>query len=81
MYVQVDDFLANEAKGTKIIGAKSLEDMVAKLKKPRKVMLLVKGIIYIYFITIAVIITAINKNENVVVVWSYFCINILTIDL
>lgn len=41
--MQVDQFLANEAKGTNIIGAKSLEDMVAKLKKPRKVMLLVKG--------------------------------------
>ncbi|XP_063632921.1 6-phosphogluconate dehydrogenase, decarboxylating isoform X1 [Cydia splendana] len=40
---KVDQFLANEAKGTKIIGAKSLEDMVAKLKKPRKVVILVKA--------------------------------------
>ncbi|XP_063837743.1 6-phosphogluconate dehydrogenase, decarboxylating [Ostrinia nubilalis] len=40
---KVDQFLNNEAKGTKIIGAKSLEDMVKKLKKPRKVMLLVKA--------------------------------------
>uniref|UniRef100_H2ZK97 6-phosphogluconate dehydrogenase, decarboxylating n=1 Tax=Ciona savignyi TaxID=51511 RepID=H2ZK97_CIOSA len=40
---KVDRFLANEAKGTKIIGAKSLEDMVAKLKKPRRVMMLVKA--------------------------------------
>ncbi|PZC71464.1 hypothetical protein B5X24_HaOG213360 [Helicoverpa armigera] len=40
---KVDEFLKNEAKGTKIIGATSLEDMVAKLKKPRKVMLLVKA--------------------------------------
>ena len=40
---KVDDFLANEAKGTKVIGAKSLEDMVSKLKKPRRVMLLVKA--------------------------------------
>ncbi|XP_065186571.1 6-phosphogluconate dehydrogenase, decarboxylating-like [Sycon ciliatum] len=40
---KVDSFLANEAKGTKVIGAKSLEDMVAKLKKPRRVMLLVKA--------------------------------------
>ncbi|CAG4961981.1 unnamed protein product [Parnassius apollo] len=40
---KVDHFLANEAKGTKVIGAKSLEDMVQKLKKPRKVMLLVKA--------------------------------------
>ncbi|KAL4717564.1 hypothetical protein ACJJTC_000713 [Scirpophaga incertulas] len=40
---KVDQFLNNEAKGTKIIGANSLEDMVNKLKKPRKVMLLVKA--------------------------------------
>ncbi|XP_064642271.1 6-phosphogluconate dehydrogenase, decarboxylating-like [Lineus longissimus] len=40
---KVDDFLANEAKGTKIIGAHSMEEMVKKLKKPRKVMLLVKA--------------------------------------
>lgn len=40
---KVDKFLANEAKGTKVIGAKSLEDMVSKLKKPRRVMLLVKA--------------------------------------
>ena len=40
---KVHDFLANEAKGTNIIGAESMEDMVAKLKKPRRVMLLVKA--------------------------------------
>ena len=40
---KVDHFLANEAKGTKIIGAHSLEEMVSKLKKPRRVMLLVKA--------------------------------------
>lgn len=40
---KVNDFLNNEAKGTKVIGADSLKDMVAKLKAPRKVMLLVKG--------------------------------------
>ncbi len=40
---QVDDFLNNEAKGTKIVGAHSMEEMVAKLKKPRRVMLLVKA--------------------------------------
>ena len=39
---KVDHFLANEARGTKIVGAKSLEEMVHKLKKPRRVMLLVK---------------------------------------
>uniref|UniRef100_A0A6B2F048 6-phosphogluconate dehydrogenase, decarboxylating n=1 Tax=Bothriechis nigroviridis TaxID=88079 RepID=A0A6B2F048_BOTNI len=40
---KVDDFLANEAKGTKVIGAHSLEEMVSKLKKPRQVMMLVKA--------------------------------------
>ncbi|XP_069114736.1 6-phosphogluconate dehydrogenase, decarboxylating-like [Argopecten irradians] len=40
---KVDDFMNNEAKGTNIIGAKSMEDMVSNLKKPRRVMLLVKA--------------------------------------
>ena len=40
---KVDHFLKNEAKGTKVVGAKSLKEMVAKLKKPRRVMLLVKA--------------------------------------
>lgn len=40
---KVDEFLQNEAKGTKIIGASSLQDMVNKLKRPRRVMLLVKA--------------------------------------
>lgn len=40
---KVDDFLKNEAKGTKVIGAHSLEEMVSKLKKPRRVMLMVKA--------------------------------------
>ncbi|XP_052691130.1 6-phosphogluconate dehydrogenase, decarboxylating-like [Crassostrea angulata] len=40
---KVEQFLQNEAKGTKVVGAKSLEDMVSKLKKPRRVMLLVKA--------------------------------------
>lgn len=40
---KVEKFLNNEAKGTKVIGAKSLDEMVAKLKKPRRVMLLVKA--------------------------------------
>ena len=30
---KVDDFLANEARGTKVIGAHFLEEMVSKLKK------------------------------------------------
>merc|ERR1712158_241243 len=40
---KVDDFLNNEAKGTNVVGAHSLEEMVSKLKKPRRVMLLVKA--------------------------------------
>lgn len=40
---KVDDFLKNEAKGTKIIGAHSIEEMVSKLKKPRRIMLLVQA--------------------------------------
>src|SRR5882724_3477892 len=40
---KVDHFLANEAKGTKVIGAHSIEEMVSKLKKPRRVMMLVKA--------------------------------------
>ncbi|XP_019642889.1 PREDICTED: 6-phosphogluconate dehydrogenase, decarboxylating-like [Branchiostoma belcheri] len=40
---KVDDFLAKEAKGTKVVGARSLEEMVAMLKKPRRVMMLVKA--------------------------------------
>src|SRR6476646_11496145 len=40
---KVDDFLAKEAKGTKVIGAHSIEEMISKLKKPRRVMMLVKA--------------------------------------
>ncbi|RKP02169.1 hypothetical protein CXG81DRAFT_25187 [Caulochytrium protostelioides] len=40
---KVDDFLANEAKGTKVIGAHSVAELCSKLKKPRKVILLVKA--------------------------------------
>src|SRR5262249_44271777 len=40
---KVDDFLAREAKGTKVIGAHSLEEMVKLLKRPRRVMMLVKA--------------------------------------
>lgn len=40
---KVHDFLQNEAKGSKVIGAESLEDMVTKLKKPRRIILLVKA--------------------------------------
>merc|ERR1711988_70 len=40
---KVDNFMANEAKGTNIVGAHSLEEMVSHLKKPRRVMMLVKA--------------------------------------
>ena len=40
---KVDDFLAKEAKGTKVQGAHSIAEMVSKLKRPRRVMLLVKA--------------------------------------
>lgn len=40
---KVKSFLENEAKGTKIIGAFNLKEMVSTLKSPRRIMLLVKG--------------------------------------
>jgi len=40
---KVDDFLAKEAKGTNVVGAHSLKEMVSKLKRPRRVMILVKA--------------------------------------
>src|SRR3954470_10670391 len=40
---KVDAFIANEAKGTKVIGAHSIEEMVGLLKRPRRVMLMVKA--------------------------------------
>jgi len=40
---KVDDFLANEAKGTQVMGAHSIEEFVGALKLPRRVMLMVKA--------------------------------------
>src|SRR5579862_3312386 len=40
---KVDDFLANEAKGTKVVGAHSIAELAEVLKKPRRVMLMVKA--------------------------------------
>jgi 6-phosphogluconate dehydrogenase len=40
---KVDEFLAKEAQGTRVLGAHSLEEMVRRLKRPRRVMLMVKA--------------------------------------
>jgi 6-phosphogluconate dehydrogenase len=40
---KVDDFIQNEAKGTQVVGAHSIEELVKCLKKPRRVMLMVKA--------------------------------------
>jgi len=40
---KVDDFLAHEAKGTQIFGAHSVEEFAGALKKPRRVMMMVKA--------------------------------------
>ncbi|CDW57100.1 6 phosphogluconate dehydrogenase [Trichuris trichiura] len=40
---KVDDFLKNEARGTKVVGAHSLQEMVNLVKLPRRIMLMVKA--------------------------------------
>jgi 6-phosphogluconate dehydrogenase len=40
---KVDDFLAGRAKGKNITGAHSIEELVATLKRPRKVMMMIKA--------------------------------------
>src|ERR1700733_15768333 len=40
---KVDDFLADEAKGTEVVGAHSIEELTSLLKRPRRVMLMVKA--------------------------------------
>lgn len=40
---KVDEFLAEEARGTNVVGAHTIEEMVGLLKKPRRVMLMVKA--------------------------------------
>ncbi|HEX4230142.1 MAG TPA: decarboxylating NADP(+)-dependent phosphogluconate dehydrogenase [Bryobacteraceae bacterium] len=40
---KVDEFLSNEAKGTQVQGARSIEELIGMLKRPRRVMLMVKA--------------------------------------
>ena len=40
---KVDDFLADEAKGTQVVGAHTIEELTSLLKRPRRVMLMVKA--------------------------------------
>ena len=40
---KVDEFIGNEAKGTEVVGAHSIEELVSLLKRPRRVMLMVKA--------------------------------------
>lgn len=40
---KVDDFLSGPAKGTEVIGTHSIEEFISKLKRPRRVMLMVKA--------------------------------------
>src|SRR5256886_13526741 len=40
---KVDDFLNKEAKGTKVLGAHAIPEMIALLKKPRRIMLMFKA--------------------------------------
>jgi 6-phosphogluconate dehydrogenase len=40
---KVDDFLEGPAKGTEVVGTHSLEEFVGKLKRPRRVMMMVKA--------------------------------------
>jgi 6-phosphogluconate dehydrogenase len=40
---KVDDFIANEAKGTQVVGSHSVEELAGLLKRPRRIMLMVKA--------------------------------------
>ena len=40
---RVDDFVAGRAKGKRIVGGHTVKDLVAALKRPRKVMIMVKA--------------------------------------
>ena len=40
---KVDEFINDEAKDTEIVGAHSIPEFIAALKKPRRIMMLVKA--------------------------------------
>ena len=40
---KVDDFVNNEAKGTEVVGSHSIEEFISLLKRPRRVMMMVKA--------------------------------------
>jgi len=40
---KVDEFIGNEAKGTQVVGAHSIEELATLLKRPRRIMLMVKA--------------------------------------
>jgi 6-phosphogluconate dehydrogenase len=40
---KVDEFVANEAKGTQVVGTHTIEELTGLLKRPRRVMLMVKA--------------------------------------
>ena len=40
---RIDEFLAGPAKDTKVVGARSIEELLGTLKSPRTVMLMVKA--------------------------------------
>ena len=40
---KVDDFINDEAKGTQVVGGHSIEEFIGLLKRPRRVMLMVKA--------------------------------------
>jgi 6-phosphogluconate dehydrogenase len=40
---KVDDFINNEARGTDVVGAHSFEEFIGLLKRPRRVMMMVKA--------------------------------------
>src|SRR3978361_630895 len=40
---KVDDFIADEAKGTQVVGTHSIEELCSVLKTPRRCMIMVKA--------------------------------------